>query len=106
VPVHIEGTRRILRKGKGAKGLRRSTTHLTFGRPIWPEGNDRHQLSAVVEKAVAVLADEQATDWWSARRRAAAGSTPALRGPEAGAWRRAWSLQEGRRRPKGTRWPA
>jgi 1-acyl-sn-glycerol-3-phosphate acyltransferase len=106
VPVHLEGTRRILRKGKGAAGVRRSTTHVTFGRPVWPEGVDTHDLSARVERDVTILADEQATDWWMARRRAAAGTTPLLTGPPAGPWRRAWTLPEGRRRPTGTRWPA
>jgi 1-acyl-sn-glycerol-3-phosphate acyltransferase len=53
-----------------------------------------------------VLADELATDWWSARRRAADGTTPALRGPASGSWRRSWSLGEGTRRQIGRRWPA
>jgi hypothetical protein len=39
-----------------------------------------------------VLADEQTTDWWTATRRAAARTTPALTGPAAGAWRRTWTL--------------
>jgi 1-acyl-sn-glycerol-3-phosphate acyltransferase len=105
VPVHLEGTRRILRKGKGVAGVRRSTTHVTFGQPVWPDGIDTHELSSRVERAVTVLADEQATDWWTSRRRAAAGTTPPLSGPGAGAWRRTWALPEGRRRPAGTRWP-
>jgi 1-acyl-sn-glycerol-3-phosphate acyltransferase len=106
VPVHLEGTRRILRKGKGLAGVRRSTTHVTFGRPVSPDGADTHELSAIVERDVTILADEQATDWWTARRRAAAGTTPPLSGPGAGAWRRSWALPEGRRRSAGTRWPA
>ncbi|MFI5041110.1 MAG: lysophospholipid acyltransferase family protein, partial [Acidimicrobiales bacterium] len=106
VPVHIEGSRRVLRKG--GRGLHRSTTHVTFGTPIRPEGElgDTRALSAAIEQAVAVLADEQATDWWSARRRAAGGDTPALRGPDANAWRRSWILGEGRRTASGTRWPS
>ena len=106
VPVHLEGTRRILRKGTGAKGIRRSTTTVTFGRPIIAAGEDNRALAARVEHDVAVLADEQATDWWSARKRAASGTTPSLSGPSAGAWRRAWASGEGRRRPTGIRWPA
>ena len=106
VPVHLEGTRRILRKGKGVRGLRRSTTHVTFGRPIWPDDLETRELSAAVQASVQVLADEQATDWWSARRRAASGTTPPLQGPAAGPWRRAWALPEGRRGASGTRWPA
>jgi 1-acyl-sn-glycerol-3-phosphate acyltransferase len=106
VPVHLEGTRRILRKGAGPARLRRSTTAVTFGRPVFPEDSDNRALAARVERAVAVLADEQATDWWSARRRAARGTTPPLAGPDQGAWRRAWALGEGRRQPTGVRWPA
>jgi len=105
VPVHLEGSRRVLRKGGG--GLHRSTTHVTFGSPIRPQGElaDTRALSAAIERAVAVLADEQATDWWAARRRSASGETPALRGPEATAWRRSWTLGESRRTESGTRWP-
>ena len=106
VPVHLEGTRRVLRKGEGAKGVRRSTTTVTFGRPIVASGEDNRALAAHIEHEVAVLADEQATDWWSARKRAATGTTPALSGPPGSAWRRAWALGEGRRRPAGVRWPA
>ena len=43
-----------------------------------------------------------ATDWWSARRRAARAATPVLTGPEGPSWRRAWALgdRKGRtRRP-------
>ena len=97
VPVHLEGTRRIMRKGR--KGIRRSATGVTFGRPMRAEdGEDARDFAARVETAIAVLADERASGFWQARRRAAAGTTPALVGPAAGAWRRAWALAEGRRR--------
>jgi hypothetical protein len=71
------------------------------------EGEDVRDFAARVEAAVAVLADEQSTDWWSARRRAAAGATPTLTGPQAAEWRRFWQLGEGRRpsRPRQPRWP-
>ena len=79
---------------------------MTFGAPLHAEGDDNKVLTARVEDAVAALADEQRSDWWTARRRAASGTTPPLRGPERGQWRRAWALDENRRRPTGTRWPA
>jgi len=105
VPVHLEGTRRVMRKG--ARLPTPSTVHVTFGRPMRADdGEDARVFAARIEREVAALADEQATDWWSARRRAAAGTTPPLTGPEAGAWRRTWSLGEGRRRRHGPRWPA
>jgi 1-acyl-sn-glycerol-3-phosphate acyltransferase len=98
VPIHIEGTRRILRRG--GSQIRPSTTTITFGTPLHPDpGEDARRFTARIEAAVAVLADEQATDWWTARRRAAAGDTPSLAGPAAGAWRRTWALGENRRRP-------
>lgn len=106
VPVHLEGTRRILRKGTGR--ITPSTTSVTFGSPLRAAaGEDARDLAVRVERAIAVLADEQSTDWWSAQRRAAAGRTPVLTGPQASQWRRFWSLGEGRRasRPKLPRWP-
>jgi 1-acyl-sn-glycerol-3-phosphate acyltransferase len=98
VPVHIEGTRRILKRG--AKSLSPSSTTVTFGTPMRADtGEDARAFAARVERAVAALADEQATDWWTARRRAAGHTTPSLSGPsEASAWRRQWALGEGRRR--------
>ena len=71
------------------------------------EGEDSRRLAARIETAVAELADEAATDWWQARKRAAAGDTPSLQGPSSGAWRRTWALGDrkpGRRRPKRA-WP-
>jgi 1-acyl-sn-glycerol-3-phosphate acyltransferase len=105
VPVHIEGTRRVLKKG--AKRLTPSHTNLTFGRALRPlEGEDSRQMAVRIEQAVAELADEQAHDWWTARRRAANGLTASITGPDAGAWRRSWALGEHKRGPKRDRWPA
>jgi 1-acyl-sn-glycerol-3-phosphate acyltransferase len=89
VPVFIEGTRRIMRKG--ATAVRKSSTTVVFGRPI-DTSQPRKNVTARLETAVATLADECRTDWWSARRRAAAGNTPSLVGPAAGAWRRSWAV--------------
>jgi hypothetical protein len=67
---------------------------VTFGTPISADpGEDARRLAARLERAVAALADERATDWWTARRRAAEGATPAITGPEATAWRRSWALR-------------
>jgi 1-acyl-sn-glycerol-3-phosphate acyltransferase len=105
VPVHLEGTRRILRKG--AKVPTPSTVHVTFGPPLRAaDGEDTRRFAARLEREVAALADEQATDWWTARRRAAAASTPELRGPGGvGAWRRTWALGDHKRRPTERAWP-
>ena len=106
VPVHVEGTGRILRKGKSVP--RPSPTTVTFGDPLVPaDGEDSRRMAARIEHAVAELADEAGSDWWQARRRAASGDTPSLQGPSTGAWRRTWSLGDrraGRRRPRRS-WP-
>ena len=106
VPVHLEGTGRILRKGRKLPSP--ATARVTFGRPI--HGGDDESSRALNERithAVAMLADEATTDWWQARRRSHAGETPALAGPDAPIWRRAWALSD-RRRPSSKRakpWP-
>lgn len=108
VPVHIEGTRRIL--AKGSNRIRRGHTQVTFGRPLRPRRDvDPRALAVELEAAVAALADEIENDWYTARRRAAAGTTPPLTGPEAARWRRAWALGDpaaaARRRRRDERWP-
>ena len=105
VPVHLEGTRRIL--PRHASRPRPGRVTVRFGRPIRPADAGARELAGRLEAAIAVLADEEATDWWSAARRAASGVTPPLTGPgDAGAWRRSWALGGDRRRPPGeARWP-
>lgn len=109
VPIYLEGTGRLWKRGKkwpkvAGKG---EGVHLVFGAPMWPaEGEDARRLAARVEREVAALADEWSTDWWTARRRAAAGETPALTGPSGGAWRRAWALDADAASRSGRRaWP-
>lgn len=108
VPVHVEGTRRIL--AKGSKRIRPGRTQVTFGRPLRPEpGGDPRALAGEVEAAIAALADEVENDWYTARQRAAAGTTPPLTGPEGPGWRRSWALGDQgaaeRRRRRRERWP-
>ena len=90
VPIHLDGTGRVLRKGGS---LSRSQITVTFGEPLRPiDGEDARKYAARIEAAVAALADEVASDWWTARRRAYTKQSPSLSGPDAGAWRRAWAL--------------
>ncbi len=109
VPVHIDGTRHILPKGGGT--LKRTRTTVTFGTPLWPtEGEDARQFASRIEAAVAPLANESTTDWWTARKHAAAGDTPSLQGPDVSAWRRSWALAPAPRRTEeidaeGNDWP-
>jgi 1-acyl-sn-glycerol-3-phosphate acyltransferase len=92
VPVHIEGTSRIMRKGKSVP--KPAATTITFGAPMRPtHDEDSRAFGARIQAAVEQLADESSTDWYAARRRAHAGATPSLEGPGAvGAWRRTWQL--------------
>lgn len=105
VPVHLAGTGRILPKGKNRPKPGR--TVVTFGAPLHAGAKERSQAFAErIERAVAALADEATSDWYSARRRAAAGETPPMSGPDAGAWRRAWALSAHRKRSTtAKRWP-
>jgi 1-acyl-sn-glycerol-3-phosphate acyltransferase len=116
VPFHLRGTRAVLPKGGGR--LRAGNVELRFGdalriRPAADgerEENAR-RFAARIEAAVALLADEAESDWWSARRRAAGGATPEVRGPAASPWRRSWALPQsarhdgaGRRRGPAEPW--
>lgn len=100
VPVHVRGTGHILPKGSAR--FRPGRTVVTFGRPLRPHPgagpSETRALATHIEAAIARLADEGSTDWWTAAQRAAAGSTPALTGPVAAAWRRTWALGA---RPEG-----
>ncbi|MCC6435150.1 MAG: 1-acyl-sn-glycerol-3-phosphate acyltransferase [Acidimicrobiales bacterium] len=89
VPAYLSGTDKILPKGSSLP--RPGPTTITFGTPLLPEeGEDARRMAVRIEAAVAALADEATSDWWQARRRAHAGTTPSLSGPDAVSWRRAW----------------
>ena len=111
VPVHISGTGRLWRRGERwpRPAERGEGARLNFGKPLRPTpGEDSRRFSARIERAVAALADEDVTDWWSAQRRAASATTPPLTGPEAGSWRRAWALGVARSESvpgRHRRWP-
>ncbi len=106
VPIHIEGTGRILRKGSSVP--RPSRTTISFGAPIsCGQDEDIRAFNGRVEDRVAELADEVMSDWWQARKRAHADQTPALTGPNTVTWRRIWELDADRsHRPTSRRtWP-
>jgi 1-acyl-sn-glycerol-3-phosphate acyltransferase len=91
VPVHLEGTFKVMARGGGK--VRRSPTTVTFGLPIAPEPDeDARSFGRRIEAAVHLLATERATDWWTARKLAARGVTSEAGGPDASAWRRSWAL--------------
>lgn len=105
VPVHLDGTRAM--QPRGSKTLRRAPVRASFGRPMVPgAGEDARRFAARIEACIAELADAGRTDWWSARVRAARHETPALTGPDAPAWRRAWELSAGEHATgPGAAWP-
>jgi 1-acyl-sn-glycerol-3-phosphate acyltransferase len=106
VPVHLDGTGRIL--PKGASTPRPGRVDVNIGTPLWPrEGEDARHFAARLERAVAELADETDTDWWSARLRAHQGGTPDLKGPE-DSWIRDWLSPDRRpvERDQEPRWGA
>ncbi|MGA2529731.1 MAG: lysophospholipid acyltransferase family protein, partial [Acidimicrobiales bacterium] len=97
IPVHIRGTRAVL--AKSSSRFRPGSTEIRLGDALAPsETEDARKFAARIELAVAALADEAESDWWSARQRAAAGTTPPFRGPEVSAWRRDWALPDSARK--------
>jgi 1-acyl-sn-glycerol-3-phosphate acyltransferase len=111
VPVFIDGTDSIM--GKGTSVPKPGRTRVTFGAPLRRQpAESTRRFNERIERAVAALADESTTDYWSARRRAAAGTTPTLSGPAYRGWRRRWDVANRRRRgiaawrnPPKRRWP-
>lgn len=105
VPVHLEGTRNIFTPY--TRRLRFGQTRVTFGEPMLAvEGERSRDFNERIEEAVAIAADEGRTDWWSARRRAADGTTPLLRGPDGmSGWRRSWTGTRSSTRTQARRWP-
>lgn len=111
VPVFIDGTGSIF--GKGMSRPRPGRTRVVFGAPLHPiEGENTRRFNARIQTAVTTLADEATTDYWTARRNAASGTSPSLNGPGYTGWRRQWLLTTQRRqgiagwrRPPARRWP-
>jgi 1-acyl-sn-glycerol-3-phosphate acyltransferase len=97
IPVHIRGTRAVL--AKSSSRFRPGSTEIRLGDALVArEHEDARKFAARIEQAVAALADEAESDWWSARRRAASGTTPPFRGPQASGWRREWALPDSARK--------
>ena len=111
VPVFIDGTGAIF--GKGMKRPKPGRTKVVFGAPLRSEdGESTRHFNGRIEAAVTTLGDEAITDFWTARQRAAAGTSPTLTGPDHTGWRRDWALAErrtlgtaGLRRRQQRRWP-
>jgi 1-acyl-sn-glycerol-3-phosphate acyltransferase len=92
VPVAVRGSHQAMPRGRSWPAPGRPRVRVRFGDPVWARpGEDARALTARVQAEVARLLDEDATDWWSSLRRAAAGEQPAVQGPPVGSWRRAWA---------------
>ncbi|MEM8926259.1 MAG: lysophospholipid acyltransferase family protein [Actinomycetota bacterium] len=108
VPIYIDGTGRILPKGKNWPT--RSRCAVVFGAPLHLEADeDVRDFAKRIERRVGELSDEFAHGWWESRRLAHRDEAAALGGPDAGAWRRRWALGPkpgtARRSPGDKRWP-
>jgi 1-acyl-sn-glycerol-3-phosphate acyltransferase len=104
VPIYLHGTEAVLPKGRNLP--RPGRTKVTFGEPLRAAaGEDSRRLAGRIEAAVAALHDEVTTDWYQARRRFHAGTSPALTGPDAASWRRAWARSADDRSSRRRRWP-
>jgi 1-acyl-sn-glycerol-3-phosphate acyltransferase len=107
VPVAIDGAWRAMPRGQGWPSGGRPPVRLSFGDALRAEpGESANRFTRRLERAVAVLLDEQRSDWWSAQRRRHTGTTPDRRGPQVAAWRRRWDLLEPEAPPTRRRvWP-
>ena len=96
VPVFIDGTGAIY--GKGMKRPKPGRTKVVFGAPLrQADDENTRRFNARIEAAVTRLGDEALTDYWTATKRAAQGTSPSLAGPDYNGWRRQWELGERRK---------
>ncbi len=92
VPVSIRGSFAAMPRGRNWPVPGRRPVTVRYGEPLRArEGETVRHFGPRVEAAVARLADEDATTWWDASRRAARQETPSLSGPQASSWRRRWA---------------
>lgn len=91
IPVAHRGTFAAMPRGQGWPSPGRRPVTVRFGEPLMPAlGESAHEFAPRIRDAVAALLDEDASTWWEARRRVAAGTTPDPSGPDIAQWRRVW----------------
>jgi 1-acyl-sn-glycerol-3-phosphate acyltransferase len=108
VPVGLVGSFAAMPRGRGWPKPGRPEVHVRYGHPLAAETDeDARAFGARITAATATLLDEDRTDWYGARRRAAVGDTPSPAGPQVAHWRRVWeasaSPRSGARRAKAWR---
>jgi len=95
VPVAIRGSFPAMPRGRPWPMAGRPAVQVRYGTAVHTRADDdAATLTERLRAAVETLLDEEATDWYSALRRAADGATPSAAGPDASRWRRVWAATE------------
>ncbi len=104
LPVAVSGSFAAMPRGRAWPGPGRPRVHVRWGHPIRPEGGEGPaDLTERAKVAIGRLLDEDASDWYAAARRAAAGETPAVEGPAVADWRRRWAASADLKAPERIR---
>ena len=104
VPVGLVGSFAAMPRGRGWPKPGRPEVHVRYGRPLTVRSDeDARGFGTRIATATATLLDEDRSDWYAARRRAAAGETPSPAGPQVANWRRVWQSTASPRSGKRTR---
>ncbi|ONI69578.1 1-acyl-sn-glycerol-3-phosphate acyltransferase [Kribbella sp. ALI-6-A] len=91
IPVGIKGSFAAMPRGRGWPVPGRPTVAVRYGDPLRPaEGESPRDFAPRIAAAVSALLDEESSNWYEARRRVAAGTSPSQSGPDAARWRRVW----------------
>jgi 1-acyl-sn-glycerol-3-phosphate acyltransferase len=91
VPIGVVGSFAAMPRGRGWPKPGRPEVHVRYGRVLTVRPDEEARaFGARISAAAATLLDEDRTDWYAARRRAAAGDTPSPNGPLVAHWRRVW----------------
>jgi 1-acyl-sn-glycerol-3-phosphate acyltransferase len=90
-PIGIRGAFPAMPKGRNWPMKGRRPVSVRYGRPLQPvEGESHQDFYKRMALAIAELHDEDRSTWWEALKRAEAGSTPSLAGPNGPGWLRKW----------------
>jgi 1-acyl-sn-glycerol-3-phosphate acyltransferase len=91
VPIGLVGSFAAMPRGRSWPKPGRPEVHVRYGRPLRLQPDeDARGLGSRIATATAALLDEDRSDWYAARLRAASGTTPAPSGPQVAHWRRVW----------------
>jgi 1-acyl-sn-glycerol-3-phosphate acyltransferase len=91
IPVGIKGSFAAMPRGRGWPIPGRPSVAVRYGDPLRPaSGESAREFAPKISAAVSALLDEEASTWWEARKRVAAGASPSQSGPDAARWRRVW----------------